>query len=510
MEFSFFKWFTSLFTGGNDPARAKKRLLKRMAKSLAANKYGKFYRLKTEEASPELAQFFFDVYKITATAQPFLQNAAQSTQLKVAVIYNFLDKRQRDILEQLSPENIELRAQTTPPKELYRQMQGEFDSLASGFDTELIRSIDACYSLIMILAKFVNYDFYFLLKKFDSQLGERSFSKKPLFNPVRGIGVSDEIKDFLELSGGLDPDRNWDDVLRILGECKGVEVLNQKLWNSLLLRIRDVKRSGILEMMIRFIDTDPHWGWEPNVPKADITAAYLETIRIEIFEHLTRITTAKRDALIIECAKAVFGDHEVNRLKNYTERGGEIYKKKNFAGFIYARGLNYLVVFLLDEKPQFQYFYDLILIRGQWVSPVLSMPLSESVRLLLSFPDRINHLDESLSDFGMYGNKLKNSLMRVEKEKSQTRVISTNLETLNGDAKQIINDAIFNLSVLADGFAGILDDYRKNPSALILNWEELDSFSVDPLEDRISGIYSKLGNMLQLLRLFVQTSNESE
>jgi hypothetical protein len=200
----------------------------------------------------------------------------------------------------------------------------------------------------------------------------------------------------------------------------------------------------------------------------------------------------------------------VNRLKNYTERGGEIYKRKNFAGFTFARGLNYLMVFLLDQKPEFQYFYELIFIRGQWASPPLSMPLSESIRLLMTFPDRINHLDESLSEFGMYGNKLKIALMRIEKEKSQMRIINTNLKTLNDDAKQIISDAIFNISVLQDGFNEILADYRKNSAIVILNWEELESFAEGRLEDRLVALHDKLVNMLQLLRLFVQDSDEPE
>jgi hypothetical protein len=510
MAFSFFKWITSFFADRDDLARAKRRLLKRMTKILAANKYGKFYRLKTEDVSPELAQFFFTVYKTIAPAQVFLQNVAQSTQLKVSTVYNFLNKQQRDILELLSLESIERRAQETRPKDLARQMEDEYNSLAADFDTEMINSINGCYSQIMIMAKFVNFDFYFLLKKFDSHLGERSFSSKPYFTPVRGQAVSDEIKDFLELTSGLDPDRNWAEAIQVLRDSKGADVVNLKHWNSMLHLIRDVKRSGILELMIRFIDKDPHWEWEPHVPGEDITAPYLEMIRREMFEHLTRITTAKRDAQIAQCARAVFGDSDVNRLKNYTERGGEIYKKRNFAGFTFARGLNYLTVFLLAQKTEFQYCYELIFVRGQWVSQTLSMPLSESIRLLMTFPDRINHLDESLSEFGMYGNKLKIALMRIEKEKSQTRFISTSLETLNGNAKQIISDAIFNISVLQDGFSEILTDYRKNSAIVILNWEELESFCEGGLEDRLAALHDRLVNMLQLLRLFVHDSDEPE
>jgi hypothetical protein len=401
----------------------------------------------------------------------------------------------------LSAESIENRAEETETTLLSRQMQNEFDEFTRAFDANRTSAINECYSLILILCKFVVYDYYFILKKFDLQLTEHSFSRKPVFNFLRGEAVVEEIKDFLELTAGLDPNRAWNNALLVLREFKGVEVINPKLWNNLLLKIRDVLHSEIFEMIIRFVDKNPAWTWTPHTVHESITGAYLEKIRGEIFNRLSLIVTTKQNALIDRYAMAVFGNRRVNRLKHYTDQAGEIYKKKNFPGFINARALNYLVVFLTDGRSEMQDLYELILIRGQWVSPALSFPLSEALRLLTAFPDRITELDEMLSDRGIYGSKLKVGIVKVDREKNAARSVAINLDAANNEAGQVINDAIFNLSVLNDGLKDLLEDYRRNPGIIILNWEELNSFSETNLKDRLVSMQNKLTNMLELLRV---------
>jgi hypothetical protein len=276
----------------------------------------------------------------------------------------------------------------------------------------------------------------------------------------------------------------------------------------MLAELQEVKRSGILEMLVQFITGEPDWGWEPHLTREHITKAYLETIRHEIFDHLALITTAKQDTRIAECAKRFFGDTSTEHLAYYNEENSELYKKNNFNGFDFARGLNYLIVFLLNEKAQLQFFSDLFLIRGQWVSPALFRPLSDAMQMLETIPGTIKALDESLSDKGVYGPKLEKALTKSDLSKSLIRSINTNLDHLNNEARLIITDAIFNLSVLADSLVVILEDYRRSFPLIILNWEELDSYSNGILESRIAGMYKRLEDMLHLLHLIVQDPGE--
>jgi hypothetical protein len=512
MAFSFFSWLISLFAQvRNNPERARKRGLKRIAKAIAANTYGKFFRVKNAEATPELAQFFYQIYKAVSPAQELLWDAVQSTLLKLRVVENFLKPAQRDLLGKLSAESIEKRAEETEGGLLSRQIRNEFADLERSFDEGQTNAINGCYSLILIIYKFVVYDYYFLLKKFDLLLTEHSFSRKPIFNALRGKAVVKELMDFLELTGGMDPNRDWTVPLRVLGELKGTKAINPAVWNSMLFMIRELSNSEIFELIIRFVEKDPDWTWEPQEAQEDIVGPYLEMIRGEIFDRLTLVVTAKQNVLIDRLATAVFGDVRMNRLNYYTEQRSETYTKKKMSGLTEARALNYLMVFLTDERPEMQELYELLLIRGRWTSMALCVPLSEALWLLLAvFPDRITELDEMLSDRGFYGSKLKTVILNLDRDKSARRSIARYLDSVNGKALQIVNDAIFNLSVLYDGLKGLREDCRKNPGMIIRNWDELNNFSETALENRIVALWNKLTNMLELLRVLVQAAGMEE
>jgi hypothetical protein len=514
MVFSFFSWLALLFARvKNNPGRARKRGLKRIAKAITANAYGNFFLVKSGEVTPELAQFFYGIYKAVSPVQEFLWDAAQSTQLKLRVVKNFLYPVQQDLLEKLSAESIEKRAEETEGALLSRQMRSEFADLEQSFDEGQTNAINGCYSLILSIYKFVVYDYYFLLKKFDFLLTEHSFSRKPIFTALRGEVVVGELIDFLELTSGMvDPTRDWSVPLEVLGKLTGGEVIGIAGWNSMLLTIRGLVSSGIFELIIRFVEKDPDWTWEePRAAQENIVGSYLELIRGEIFDHLAHIVTAKRNALIDRHAAAVFGNTRVSRLNHYTEQGSDAYTQKNFSGFTDARALNYLMVFLADERTEMQELYELLLIRGRWTSMALCFPLSEALWLLLAvFPDRITEMDEMFSDRGFYGSKLKTAVLNLDRDKSARRSIDRYLDSANGEARQIVSDAIFNLSVLHDGLKGLREDCRKNPGMIIRNWDELNYFSETALENRIIALWDKLTNMLELLRVLIHAEGVDE
>jgi hypothetical protein len=511
IAFSFFNWLAALFAffagSRNNPEWARKRGLKRIAKAIAANAHGNFFRTKSAEVTPDLAQFFYGIYRVIAPAQALLQNAPRSTQLKLCVIANFLDDTQRAMLARLSAESIAKRAEETDPGLLYRQMQGEFADLEQSFDTDRTNAINECYSLILIIYQFVSYDYCFLLGKFDFQLTKHNLSKMPVFNFLRGEAVVDDLKDFLEVTCGLEPGRDWSVPLRVLWEFKGLEAIKPEAWNSILFMIRELVSSEIFELMIRHIEKDPAWTWTPHEVYESIVGSYLGMIRDEIFDCLELIVTAKRNALIDRLAGAVFGNIRVYQLKYYTEERSEIYKKRKLPGFTEARALNYLMVFLTDEKPEIQSLYELILIRGYWVSMEMSLPLSEALWLLSGLPARMAELDETLSDWGVYGSKLRTVMMNAERDETKTRSVARSLGLANAEAREIINAAIFNLSVLHDGLKLLLEDCRKNPGLIIRNWEDLRYFSETGLENRIVAMRNKMENMLELLRVLSQSSD---
>ncbi|MDR1970744.1 MAG: DUF5312 domain-containing protein [Treponema sp.] len=507
---SFLDSLFSLFGGGTDPASIKKRQMGQLVKNMHGNKYGKFYRPKTEQVDPALAKFFWDMYKVVSPAQVFMQNAAKSAQLKQIVIDSFLDKPALELRRRLSPEAIDEASQKTVPKELARQLRQASSELTASFDSHRIALIDGCYNLIMTFMQFVNFDFFFMLKKFDPKMPERSFSKVPNFAPLRADMVKEELKDFLEAAQGIDPDQDWKTVLKVLKTYKGdMDVVAPEQWSRLLQQLRDLRRSLMLELMIRHIEKNPGWLSKPKIPDEHIAAPFLDSMRQEVEQTIETIVNSKRNAQISELAINVFGRPDINRLKYYTEKGGEIYARKNFDGFLHVRGMNYLKAFLLDYfKKDIRELCDLLLIRGQWMSTSLSQQLSDGFHNVMALSEEIITFDEALGDKGSHGSRLKAAIVKADRDKGQAKYVRIILNTVNEEAHGAILKGAQNFIIIAKNFKGVLEDCKKNPRELIMNWKELEAASEIPLIQRLAECYKKIYFFVQILQLLIQSGQE--
>ncbi|MFA6508480.1 MAG: DUF5312 family protein [Treponemataceae bacterium] len=499
----------SLFSGAGDPEAEKRKLLKQVAKDLTKHRY-KFYKPKGEEVQPSLAKFFYDLYNVVAPAQVFLQNAESSFQLKAIVIDSFLDKKMLDLQESLGEESIKARSQTVPTKELSQQLKDELVQFFAGFDGNRLRQIDGAYNSIVAFSRFVNFDFFFLLKKFDSNLTERSFTYNPRFEPIRAEYVGDDLKDFMEVLLALDLEQDWKSVFEVLKQYKDMEVVALEKWSRSLAQLRDLKKSGILELIVRHIDKNP--AWQPIVRRVDehIVEPYLQKLRAQVEISIQKILQEKRNTKIDELAKAVFGTSAVSRLKNYTDKANLIFSKKMMGGYIHVQGLNYLKAFLLDFfKKDIRELVDLFLVRGQWSTNLLSQQLSEGFHELMTVSEKLIAFDESLADDGELGLRLRNYLAKADRDKDQLKNLRVTLKSVNEDAQRMINSSAQALITIGKNLKNVLEDYQRTPHELIINWKEIEFASERPIADRVTEVYKRIYYFVQLMQFFAKVEQGS-
>jgi len=509
MSLAFIERVLTLFTGAGDPEAEKRKLLKQISKELAKHRY-KFYKPKGEEVQASFAKYFYDIYKTVAPAQVFLQNAEESAQLRGLVIDSFLDKRLLDLQANLSEESISVRSKTVPTKELAQQLKDELVSFFAGFDGNRLRQIDGTYSAIVAFSRFVNFDFFFMLKKFDTNISERSFTYHPKFESIRAEYVGDDLKDFMEVMLALDLDQDWKAVFSTLQQYKGVEVVAADQWSKTLSQLRELKKSGILELMVRHIDKNP--GWQPIVRRVDehIVEPYLQKLRAQIEISIQKILQEKRNTKIDELAKSVFGTPAVSRLKNYTDKANMAFSKKMLGGYTQVQGLNYLKAFLLDYfKKDIRELVDLFLIRGQWSTNLLSQQLSEGFHELMSVSEKLISFDDALADDGETGQRLRNYLAKAERDKDQLKNLRNLLKTVNDEAQRMINSSAHALIAVGKNLKNVLEDHQKTPHELIVNWKEIELASERPIEDRVTEVYKRIYYFVQLMQFFAKNEQST-
>jgi hypothetical protein len=373
----------------------------------------------------------------------------------------------------------------------------------SAFDTETVRNINTVYVCFLAFLGVINFDFYFLLKKFDSNLPEGDFLYKPRFEAIPGNYIIDDLKDFIECISALDANGQWEKLFDVLEQYKGQSVINRQGWQKSLKTLSIVKQSNALLLIVRHIEKNPYLQIKPNIPDGKIVQPYLAKMKTQIELTIQKIQQEKRNSKKDTLAKAVFGTAAVSRLNFYTEKTNMMFSKKMIGGFTYVEPLNYLKAFLVDYvKKDVKEVVDILLIRGKWSMNAHSQQLSEPFHRLLELSLKIIDLDESLAEDGEIGSKIKVFLTRANRDSASLSQLRKMINQVNGSAKVILQSAGTNLVSVGRQVKGAIEDYSSPHRELIINWKEIDSGAGGAIKPMMADVYKKIYYFIQLIQHF--------
>lgn len=452
-----------------------------------------------------MAKFFYEIYKIVAPAQVLLGNAQASGALRAFVIESFLTEEQRALTERLTEAGVIEKAKTMGLKELQEEVKSDMTSLFSVFDGEMSRQVDGAYNTLLAFINFINFDFYFMLKKFDSSLPERNFSYHPKFEAINADYVVEDIQDFLEVFSALDFQTDWKRIFGAFREYRKAEVVQYEAWAKFVPAAADLRKSQVLEQIARHAKKDPTWAPQPRYPGERIVEPFMQKLSTQVGTLIQRIIQERRNSKIEEIAKQIFGTSVVLRMKNYTEKANVVFAKKMLGGYTQAPAMNYLKAYLMDFfKKDIRELVDLLIIRGQWTTAIQSQQLSDAYHSIMEVSDRIIEFDDSLADDSEMGTKLRSALAKAERDKDALKYLRQLLKDTNEKATSMIAKVAVNLIVVGRLVKALVEDLARPHHELLLNWKEVESQSPQPLKERLVDIYKKIYYMVQLLQFFVK------
>jgi hypothetical protein len=136
--------------------------------------------------------------------------------------------------------------------------------------------------------------------------------------------------------------------------------------------------------------------------------------------------------------------------------------------------------------------------------------MSDGFHTIMEISEQILTFDETLSESGTNGSRLKAALVKADRDKGQAKYIRIIMKTANDEAQAMINNTAQSLIIIGKNFKHILEDYQKNPKELIMNWKELESTSEEALPQKIAAVYKKMYYFVQLMQFFTGSSADSE
>jgi len=502
----FFQKIINILFGNNDPDREKKRLLKEVRKEL--KKHNKFFKLRGDSVQPSLAKQFHEIYQVVGPAQVFLENINKSGVLKKAFIVNFMNDKQLELLENLSEESLRKRAEAMDIKELVPMVKEELVQLFSLFDMNLVKNINTLYTNLLFFQDFINYDYYFFLRKFDSGMPEREFQYIPKFDEISGEYILEDLKDFNVLLPLLDDSVDWETIFKILKTYRNIDVISMQGWKKVLQRKKDFMKSGFLDLLIKHLDEDPYYALKISKSSQEIVEPYLNEVRKKAEETMKGIMNEKKARKIDSLLIAVFNRTDIFRTKYYTEKANLSFQKKVMGGFIYVEPINCLKAYYLDYfKSHARKVVDLLLIQGKWTTNLLSQQFSETFHELMALSDELLAFDESLSDDGPFGARIKKSIRTADRDSLAMNALVTTLEDVNTQARDILNRSANGLINIGKNLKNALNDYKKNTGEVVVNWKELEAHADFSIEQEISKHYKQIYYLVQLLQSYVKNAD---
>jgi hypothetical protein len=497
----FFERVFSFLFVSNDPEHVKQRALKQIGKDLKKSR-PRYFTPAQYLAESSLARYFYEFYKTFAPAQVLLRGARESGVLKSILIEAGFTETQSQLKEQLSEEAIQERVKGADPSAVGEQVKDEARQFVQSFDVGTMNEIDAAYNRLAILLDLIDFDYYFLLRKFDSAIPERDFAYRPRFEAINCEYVLDELKDFLEIVPAIDTEADWDQLLGMLKEYRGVEVVPRDGMRKVIQLVKDTQRSNVFLSIVRFMDKNPYYKPLLKVHHERIVEQYISKVKSQAEITIQKIAQSRKNEKITQLTQAVFGTSSVSRLSNYSEKTNMTFSKKMLGGFTHVTTLNYLKAFLLDYfKKNIREIVDLLLIKGKWADHSPSQTVSEAYHQLLKISESISRFDEALAEDGELGHKMRAVVVRADRDKKAIVNLRTLLQEINDQAGAMIGEATQHFVSIARILKMVFEDYGKTHPELIINWRELKSMTDKDMRTLVAGVYKQIYSFVQLLQI---------
>jgi hypothetical protein len=498
----FFHHLLSLFSDSADPERRKRKLLAAVAREYRWTR-SRFYHPRTSLVDGHLARFFFEIYRVLAPAQRLLSQKETSGGMRALLIDRSLPEDQRGLRELFTEESLRQRAADMDPGQFVREMQESLKQFFANFDAERIQSIKADFRLLSTLLELIHFDYYFLLRKFDSRMAEGMPGGEPRFESISVRYVLEELESFLEILQGFDPQASWDRILDILKEYRGVEVIARAGFRRLLRSLGEVKRSRVLELIVQLALQNPFYRVRSRPARDRVLDEYLASLKLQVEMVLQKIAQESRRTRIDDLAGRVFGSASVTRLNHYTEKASQMFTGRLPGGYTHAAPLDLLAAFLTGPvKNEYRPFVELLAIHARWNEKDSAQALSESFHRLMEIGEAVTRLDDSLGDGEDLGRKIHALLIRSERSRESRELLRQQLREINQAAWALIARAGQSCITFGRLVRQLIDDRGKSPSEVILNWKEVQSRAPDDLAARMVSLYKQLYYFIQLLQSF--------
>jgi hypothetical protein len=492
------------FFFGTPSSKTHEGQMKIISKNIKNNIYKQFYKPFTHEAAPQLASFFYELYKLCIVPQTLLRNAESSTELKNAVIYFSLDKGAISMIESISPAHLKNASISVDAAELARQTERNIADLRKILGKNWRDRVDNWYKQICSFIWFVNFDYYVLLWHFNLELNEFALSSKPRFLKIKSMDIVENLKDFLAISENILLEKDWTAVFEILNNFKPQINIKSKDWLRSITQLQTVLSSRILQLIIKHTENNPEWENKIIIPNKTISNKFLNDIIEDANKMTSEIMAMEKENNIGRIISSIFIASADTDVADYYVESNDYFK--------HAKPFEYCMKFLSLYFDEIKGICNIFIIYGSWSSTDDMHNLSQSLHNVTVLREQMYAYDKTLSEMGERGVKLKYLKSNSIKTGGQNKLYQY-IETINDEVFTMINqfiNGIVGLYIFLMAYKNVPANGGNNNEYTAKNKKPLnEKILLAMLDDQNFDLLETLEKITKFLKLMNYTGFES-
>ena len=501
---SFFQSLLSSLFKSSNPEAEKKRRLKNLAKTISKTKYHAFYRPSSGEMLAPFGKLIFDLYKAVSMAQTVFRNTQNPAIFKRQIVNYVLSENQLALLEELDEQKILELARTVPIAKLQQDVEHKLQIFTNEFNETRAAKANNLEKAFSLFQDFCEFDYYMILKKFDSSYQEYNFNAQPRLDKVNAEYILDDLKDFLTVAYSItDESVEWNMLFEMLKETQSRELVSLGNWKKIIAKIKSIQTSRTLDLTIQHISGDFAYETALSYQHNSIIEPYIEKMENDTRNLMAKIEAEQKESKASSICMQIFGTANPQSLKYYVPDFNSPLIKKDLSVLEYTEPLNYLKTFLVEfVKKVIREYYDVVVIRGQW-DATLSAPMSNAYQELLKLSDEVTSFDEMMAEEGSMGVKVKTLLPKTAHDAGAENIINRVVSDANDTARGYIIQGTQNLITIGKTVKQLIEDYVLPKPILVQNWKELEKYIEEPMKEFSVDIYKKIYLLVQLMQTYI-------
>lgn len=498
------KLFGSLFKD-NNPDAEKKRKLKVIAKAFSKSKYHTFYKASSNEIQSSFAKLMYEIYKTVSQAQIYFKNIQNPGIFKHQIINYSLSEKQLALLEHFDEQKILEAAKKVPISTIEQQIENELQVFNNEFDGERAARTDNLFKAFSVFKDFCEFDYYVLLKKFDGGIQEYQFNYVPHLDKLLDEYILEDLKDFVAVAYAITDDSIiWNALFDMLKETTNKELVQLGSWKKIVAKIKSIQLSGTFDYMIQLISKNPNYRTNLKEHYPSLVEPYVDQIQTDVHKVVNRISSQQKESKTNSICQQIFGTANPSALNYFVPAFNAPLIKKDLDTLEYTEPLNYLKAFIdTCVKKDLHEFFDVVVIRGQW-DATLSAPLSNAYQELANLDTEISKFDNSFSEEGPSGLKVKTLLPKTAHDQGAENIINRVISDANDQAKEYLDSSVQNMITIGRTLKQLIEDYSLQKPVLVMNWKELEKYVEEPLKEFSVKLYKKLYLFVQLIQQYLK------